>query len=46
MFAIEWLPPLLVTIHPSAILRAPDSASRHAEMEKFVSDLRVVKRSA
>jgi uracil-DNA glycosylase len=44
VFAIEPSPPLLVTIHPSAILRAPDSASRRAEMEKFVADLRVVKR--
>lgn len=40
----EAMPPLLATIHPSAILRAPDSATRHAEMEKFVADLRVVKR--
>jgi uracil-DNA glycosylase len=39
-------PPLLATIHPSAILRAPDSASRHADMENLVADLRVVKLSA
>jgi uracil-DNA glycosylase len=38
--------PMLATIHPSAILRAPDSAARHAEMENFVADLRVVKLSA
>jgi uracil-DNA glycosylase len=41
----EEMPPLLATIHPSAILRAPDSAARHAEMENFVTDLRVVKLS-
>lgn len=40
----EAMPPLLATIHPSAILREPDSATRHAEMEKFVADLRAVKR--
>jgi uracil-DNA glycosylase len=30
------------TVHPSSILRAPDSASRHAEREAFVRDLRLV----
>ncbi|MBV8563415.1 MAG: UdgX family uracil-DNA binding protein [Actinobacteria bacterium] len=30
------------TIHPSAILRQRDDASRHAEMEAFVADLRLV----
>jgi DNA polymerase len=30
------------TIHPSAILRARDDASRHAEREAFTRDLRVV----
>ncbi|MGA7094642.1 MAG: UdgX family uracil-DNA binding protein [Candidatus Cybelea sp.] len=37
---------LLATIHPSAILRAPDSATRHAEMENLVADLRVVRSMA
>jgi uracil-DNA glycosylase len=32
----------MATVHPSAILRAPDDASRHAEMEAFVRDLRPV----
>jgi hypothetical protein len=27
-------------VHPSAILRAPDDATRHAEMERFVADLK------
>jgi uracil-DNA glycosylase len=31
--------PVLATIHPSAILRAPDDATRHREMGKFVEDL-------
>jgi DNA polymerase len=40
------LAPLVVaTVHPSAILRAPDEESRHAEYERFVEDLRVVVRS-
>jgi DNA polymerase len=30
------------TIHPSAILRQRDDASRHAEMDAFVDDLRLV----
>ena len=30
------------TIHPSAILRAPDDESRHAEMKRFIADLKKV----
>ncbi|HYE90621.1 MAG TPA: UdgX family uracil-DNA binding protein [Terriglobales bacterium] len=30
------------TVHPSAILRAPDDDTRHAEMARFVDDLRKV----
>jgi DNA polymerase len=30
------------TIHPSAILRQRDDESRHAEMERFVEDLKLV----
>lgn len=33
---------VMATIHPSSILRARDDASRHAEMEGFVDDLRVI----
>lgn len=36
--------PVLATIHPSAILRAPDDTTRHREMRKFVEDL-VIARS-
>jgi uracil-DNA glycosylase len=39
------LAPLVVaTIHPSAILRAPDDDARHAERERFRADLEVVVR--
>ena len=34
--------PIIATVHPSSILRAPDEDSRHAEMARFVDDLRVV----
>jgi DNA polymerase len=30
---------VVATVHPSAILRAPDSQSRHRELAKFVEDL-------
>ncbi|MBV9700360.1 MAG: UdgX family uracil-DNA binding protein [Candidatus Eremiobacteraeota bacterium] len=33
--------PVVPTIHPSAVLRAPDSETRHAEMRKFIADLRI-----
>jgi uracil-DNA glycosylase len=35
-------PHVTATIHPSAILRAPDEASRHEEMERFVDDLKAI----
>jgi DNA polymerase len=31
-----------VTVHPSALLRAPDEATRHRETERFVDDLRKI----
>ncbi len=34
-------PFVLATVHPSAILRAPDGATRQAETERLVGDLRV-----
>src|SRR2546425_1074555 len=33
---------VLATVHPSALLRAPDEETRHREMQRFVDDLRVV----
>jgi DNA polymerase len=38
-------PVVMVTIHPSAILRERDDAARHAAFEAFVADLRVVQRA-
>jgi len=35
-------PRVTATVHPSSILRAPDDDSRHAEMSRFVADLRRV----
>lgn len=34
--------PVLVTVHPSSILRERDSQARHAALDAFVEDLRVV----
>ena len=43
----EWVPSgiapyVMATVHPSAILRAPDNESRHQEMRKFVEDMKMV----
>jgi uracil-DNA glycosylase family protein len=35
-------PQALATIHPSAILRSPDDETRHAELARFIADLKVV----
>jgi DNA polymerase len=35
-------PLVLVTTHPSAVLRAPDAETREAERERLIDDLRVV----
>lgn len=35
-------PVVLATVHPSSLLRAPDDATRHAEIERFIADLRLV----
>jgi uracil-DNA glycosylase len=35
-------PHVMATIHPSAILRAPDEQTRHSEMKSFVDDLRKI----
>ena len=31
---------VMATVHPSSILRAPDDETRHAEMRRFVADLK------
>lgn len=41
VFQTRWAPATLATLHPSAILRAPDDASRRGMYEAFVADLRV-----
>jgi uracil-DNA glycosylase family 4 len=38
-------PQVIATIHPSAILRAPDDATRREEMKRFIQDLRKVARA-
>jgi len=35
-------PHVMATVHPSSILRSPDSETRHAEMAHFIADLRPV----
>lgn len=37
-------PVVTATVHPSSILRAPDDQSRHAEMKRFISDLKQIAR--
>ena len=38
-----WAERVLATVHPSAILRAPDAEARHREFDLFVADLRHVR---
>jgi DNA polymerase len=38
----ESRPPMLVTIHPSVLLRLPDAESRALELQRFVADLRQI----
>jgi len=40
----ELAPAILATLHPSAVLRAPDSDARHAMFQQLVDDLRIVAR--
>jgi uracil-DNA glycosylase family protein len=39
-----WARYVTSTIHPSAVLRAPDSAQRHEEYRRFVADLKKVQK--
>ena len=39
----RWAPHVMATIHPSAILRALDEEARHAEMERLVADLTLLR---
>lgn len=38
-------PRVFATVHPSALLRMPDEETRHAEMRRFVEELRVLARA-
>ncbi|HEV3141153.1 MAG TPA: UdgX family uracil-DNA binding protein [Vicinamibacterales bacterium] len=38
-------PLVIATVHPSSILRAADSESRHEEMKRFTDDLRKVRKA-
>lgn len=38
----ELAPYVMATVHPSALLRAPDDATRHREIARFVTELRRV----
>lgn len=38
---VEGLPPIIATLHPSAILRAPTEEDRHRQRATFVEDLRM-----
>lgn len=38
-------PIVLATVHPSSLLRAPDSETRHRETERFIEDLRLAARA-
>jgi uracil-DNA glycosylase len=37
-------PYVLATVHPSSILRAPDEETRHSEKQKFIADLKQIKK--
>jgi uracil-DNA glycosylase len=44
LVASSLAPLVMATVHPSSILRAPDEDARHAEMERFVADLKKIAR--
>jgi DNA polymerase len=41
----EWSVPVIATVHPSSILRAPDEAARHEAYALFLADLKKIKRA-
>jgi uracil-DNA glycosylase family protein len=40
LISSDLAPFVMATVHPSSILRAPDDESRHAEMARFVDDMK------
>jgi uracil-DNA glycosylase len=45
LFASQWAPQTLATVHPSSLLRIPDQDERRAARDEFVRDLAVVTRA-
>jgi DNA polymerase len=45
LIASPLAPIVMATVHPSSILRAPDSAARRDETDRFIADLRKVARA-
>jgi uracil-DNA glycosylase len=43
---VAGMPPIIATLHPSAILRAQTDEERHAQMRMLVEDLREAARVA
>jgi uracil-DNA glycosylase family protein len=37
-------PHVMATVHPSSILRAPDEETRHSEEQKFIADLKQIRK--
>ena len=35
-------PPVMATVHPSSILRAPDDETRHSEMRRFTAEMKKI----
>jgi uracil-DNA glycosylase len=33
---------VMATVHPSSLLRAPDEETRRLEMQRFISDLKLI----
>ncbi len=46
VFSSELAGHVIATVHPSSILRAMDDESRHAELARFVDDLKQIARAA
>jgi DNA polymerase len=42
----EWVARTLITVHPSSLLRVPDSSQRAEAYERFVADLRLLRSAA
>ena len=40
------MPPIIATLHPSAVLRAQTDEDRHSQMQSLVADLREAARIA